>query len=61
LCAFCLPLLHGGVDSVSDIPPLTAPTILVGAADLSGFDHNLAPVHQIDVHHNPRAPPSPAI
>lgn len=58
LCAFCLPMMHGGAGTASDVVLLGAPLGFVVPARLSGLGHLVPASAPSTALNAPRAPPS---
>lgn len=57
VCIFCLPLLHGGLNTVPDGPRPSAPTTIIILANLSRDDQRALPSIPSGRSNAPRAPP----
>lgn len=57
LCAFCLPMMHGGADLAADAPPLVQPLAFSFAVRQGGLDHLIPASVRLTALNAPRAPP----
>lgn len=57
LCAFCLPMMHGGADLAADAPPLVQPLAFSFAVRQGGLDHLIPASVRLTALNPPRAPP----